>query len=106
MAANETLEATYKVYYFVDAHPPVIPPQDDKLPKIDYTQAINVATHWVMDGREIDIRDGSTPIIHVALKGAEFITFDPDHPHFEEHIKIKIALDKVWGESWRKRLRY
>ncbi len=102
MATDETLEATYKVRYFVD--PPLIPPQNDKLPKMDCAQAINVATRWMKDGREIEIRDGSTPIIHVAPKGAEFITFDPNHPHFQEHLKIKIALDKVWGERMGKYL--
>jgi hypothetical protein len=102
MAIDEALEATYKVRYFVD--PPLIPHQDDKLPKMDYTQAINVATLWVKDGRDIEIRDGSRPIILVVQKGAEFITFDPNHTHFEEHLKIKIALDKVWGDLMSKYL--
>ncbi len=96
------LDLTYKVRYFVD--PPLIPPQDDKLPKMDCTQAINVATRWMKDGRDIEILDGSTPVILVVPKGAEFITFDPNHSHFQEHLKIKIALDKVWGDLMSKYL--
>ena len=96
------LEATYKVWYFGD--PPLFIPQDDNLPKMEYTQAINVATLWMKDDREIEIRDDSSPIIHVALKGAEFITYDPNHTHFQEHLKIKIALDKVWGDLMSKYL--
>jgi hypothetical protein len=69
MPTDETLEATYKVRYFVD--PPLIPPQDDKPPKMDFTQAINVATRWVKDGRDIEIRNGSTPIILVVQKGQD-----------------------------------
>jgi hypothetical protein len=68
-------------------------------------QAINVATRWMKEDREIDIFDGSVPILHIVQKGVEFVTFDPKHIHFEEHSKIKIALDKVWGEIWSKRLR-
>lgn len=96
------LDLTYKVWYF--GSPPHIIPDDDDLPKMDYTQAINVATLWMKDDREIEIRDGSSPIIHVAPKGVELITFDPNHTHFQEHLKIKIALDKVWGERMGKYL--
>ncbi|HVB61524.1 MAG TPA: hypothetical protein VNE61_10060 [Ktedonobacteraceae bacterium] len=102
MPTDEALEATYKVRYFVDL--PLIPPQDDKLPKMDYTQAINVATRWVKDGREIDIFDGSLPIFHAVPTGVEFVKVEPSHALFLEHLKIKIALDKVWGELTSKHL--
>jgi hypothetical protein len=102
MVTNETLEATYKVRYFVDA--PLIPPQDDKLHKMDYTQAINVATRWIKDDRETDIFDDLLPVLHIGLKGVEFVKFEPSHAHFLEHLKIKVELDKAWGEHIRKRL--
>jgi hypothetical protein len=103
MATDGMIEATYKVRYYI--YPPEIPPQDDGLPKMDYTQAINVASVWMQDGREIEIYDDSTCIILVIQKGAEFITFNPNHAHFQEHLKIKIAPDKLWGEIWSKRFR-
>lgn len=101
MATDETLEATYKVRYFVD--PPLIPPQDDKLPKMDCTQAINVASHWIKADRETDIFDDLLPVLHIGPKGVEFVKFEPSHAHFLEHLKIKVELDKAWGERIRKR---
>lgn len=101
MTTNETLDATYKVRYFRDTP---LSPHDDGLPKMDYTQAINVATLWMKDGREIEIRDNSLPIFHIGLRGVEFVEYDPRHAHFVEHLKIKIALDKVWGERASKYL--
>ncbi len=98
------LDSTYKVWYF--GGPPHFILNDDNLPKMDYTQAINVASRWMKDGREIEIRDGDIPVMSIVLKGVKFVTFDPNQTRFEEHVKIKIALDKVWGEIWSKRLRW
>ena len=100
MTKNEEFDATYTVKYFVD--PPEIPPQNDKLPKLDYTQAINVATRWIKDDRQIDIFDDTLPIFLIGQRGVEFVKFEPLHVHFVQHLKIKIALDKVWGERIRK----
>lgn len=102
MTTNEVLDKTYKVWYFGDT--PILPPKDNKLPTMDYIQAINVAIRWMKDHREIEIRDERLPVIHVGSKGVEFITSDPNHPHFQEHLKIKIELDKVWGELMNKYL--
>jgi hypothetical protein len=101
VATNEVLEAIYKVRYFVDD--PDIPPQDDNLPKMDYTQAINVASLWIKDNRAIDIFDDSLPIFHIGQRGVEFVKFEPSHAHFVQHLQIKIALDRAWGEHIRKR---
>ncbi len=100
MATSEKLEATYVVRYFVN--PPKIPPQNGKLPKLDYTQAINVATRWINDDRQIDIFDDTLPIFLIGQRGVEFVKFEPLHVHFAQHLKIKLALDKVWGERIRK----
>ena len=102
MTTNEALDATYTVRYFVD--PSKVPPQNDKLPKLDYTQAIKVATLWIKDDCQIDIFDGFLPIFLIGQRGVEFVKFEPLHAHFEQHLKIKIALDKVWGERIRKSL--
>jgi hypothetical protein len=100
VTTNEELEATYTVRYFVDSPP--IPPQNDKLPQMDYTQAINVATGWIKDDCQIDIFDGSLPIFRISQRGVEFEKFAPLHAHFVQHLKIKIALDKAWEEQIRK----
>lgn len=101
MQTNEILDMTYKVRYFNNN--PLIPPSTDSLPIMNYTQAINIATRWIRDDQEADIFDGSLPIFHIGPKGIEFVKFELSHAHFEQHLKIKIALDKVWGEHIRKR---
>jgi hypothetical protein len=103
MTTNEILEATYRVYYYPEN--PINPPQDNKLPNMNYLQAINVATSWMKEYPFVEIRDNSIPILSIKeTRGVEFVTQGIMHTHFEEHLKIKLALDKVWGEIWSKRL--
>jgi hypothetical protein len=104
VTTDEKLEATYVVRYFVDL--PEIPPQNDKLPKLDYIQAINVAARWITDDRQIDIFDDRLPIFLIDQKGVQFIKYEPLHVRFVQHLKIKIALDKVWGNAFAKAFKY
>ena len=98
---NEALDMTYRVRYF-SAHP-LIPPSTDGLSKMDYTQAVKVASGWIKDDRETDILDDLLPVLHIGPRGVEFVQFEPSHAHFLEHLKMKIELDKTWGERMQKR---
>jgi hypothetical protein len=95
MATNETIEVSYKVNY-IDVSPLMKPLHPGKC---NYIEATEIAIRGVKENSNILIWDGSTQVIGVDPKGVVLINSGFDHPHYQEHLKIKIELDKAWYEN-------
>lgn len=99
MATDEALDATYQVSY-----PDGIAHRSENLGKMNYIQATNVARQWMNDRDNVFIWDGSPQIIGVDAKGVTLLS-TIDHPHYQEHLKIKRELDMAWYENRNKHLK-
>ncbi len=95
------LDKTYKVSYPDDSNP--LRHRDENLGKMNYIEATNVARRWIKDHANVFIWDGSSQIFGVDPTGVRLINSTIDHPHYQEHLKIKIELDRAWSEN---RIRY
>jgi hypothetical protein len=92
---QQALDVNYRVSY-VDVSPPMKHLHPDKC---NYVEATTIAIQGVKEYPNIFIWDGDTQVIVVESKGVDLINSDIDHPHHQEHLKIKLELDKAWYEK-------
>ena len=92
---EQALDVTYRVSY-VDVSPLMKHLHPGKR---NYLEATKIAIQGVKEYPNMFIWDSDTQVIVVELKGVDLINSDIDHPHHQEHLKIKLELDKAWYEK-------